>query len=803
MKKQIAVLCLFLLLVWQVSAQNYNAFRISSPNNAHAEIMNPSSGVHYEGATGGAIVQLTEEITGNTNPVLWLSGETNAHISTSQSADYNEPIYIGDRYRDCNLETDNTCPSGNYECIIALSSDTNAHASACGTADYRHLCCEFDFCGNGECNTGEQCGDTDVAPECNTDCGSCPPTCGNANCDAGECTNCPQDCSIAECCGSGSLGEGECNAGVGENCNTCSADCPCPPHIPICEPTLEICVQCIDAGTHCLKHDAGDVCYLEDNSACDKDGSYYCMQNPNNENEWDVFEQQFIDPECNSNTCSYPWQDAWIYDCMGLGCYDSDGDGPIYAECKTCAEACADAGYQCGIHTFGGSVWNTIDCDCGTCPGGEECNTVTGQCEVCNPDCTGRECGLDPVCGQPCGLYGGDCQPDIDGDPVCGAGGNKDIIYITKMTWDCVDSICVYNPITEEVKDCRDEGKVCASGQCVLISEVYWADMNGDPILKAQVEDTVMMVYENQAGSSFNFDIYEDDLIEQFIKTIPAADTFSFGNHLAAAWTITQEDMIAGGDENPASFFFRVGTEEPIDKLEVTNTIKNDPPIITFSSPQNKEIYYTGENLQFEFTVEDKDDLLDLELDFDDGTKQEVDEGQIITHSYSAGAEGQRTIKLIATEQGRDNQEYIGRVSIVIIDPSASAATNYEFAFINKPLWGEGIYGLEADFLAEDSFAVETTGCSGIATCTINCLAGGCPMETRVDSTDPNIQPIGGAKPMEDYTDSDYTDLEFSWSFDGGLEGTYTASGDAGKDFKKRFGAFGEHKADLDVSYTG
>jgi parallel beta-helix repeat protein len=44
--------------------------------------------------------------------------------------------------------------------------------------------------------------------------------CGNLQCDAGECSSCPGDCSLSDCCSI----EG-CNPGVGEDCDNCPGDC--------------------------------------------------------------------------------------------------------------------------------------------------------------------------------------------------------------------------------------------------------------------------------------------------------------------------------------------------------------------------------------------------------------------------------------------------------------------------------------------------------------------------------------------------------------------------------------------------
>ena len=54
-------------------------------------------------------------------------------------------------------------------------------------------------------------------------------SCGNSQCDSGECSTCPGDCILSYCCGR----EG-CNSGLGENCSTCPQDCgACPSQDPI------------------------------------------------------------------------------------------------------------------------------------------------------------------------------------------------------------------------------------------------------------------------------------------------------------------------------------------------------------------------------------------------------------------------------------------------------------------------------------------------------------------------------------------------------------------------------------------
>jgi len=92
---------------------------------------------------------------------------------------------------------------------------------------------------------------------------------------------------------------------------------------------------------------------------------------------------------------------------------------------EDCVPDCS--GRQCGADPVCGQ-------SCGDCPADHACNS-SGQC-VCQPDCGGRECGPDPVCGESCGscppghACSADgrcaCIPDCSGrecgpDPICGA----------------------------------------------------------------------------------------------------------------------------------------------------------------------------------------------------------------------------------------------------------------------------------------------------------------------------------------------------------------------------------------------
>lgn len=109
---------------------------------------------------------------------------------------------------------------------------------------------------------------------------------------------------------------------------------------------------------------------------------------------------------------------------LAVGCANGepsteDGSAEAWAavEAGECTPDCS--GRTCGLDPICGV-------SCGTCSSSETCNADVGQCEpVCVPDCSGRTCGLDPICGVSCGACGsgescsdaGVCQADPEPEP--------------------------------------------------------------------------------------------------------------------------------------------------------------------------------------------------------------------------------------------------------------------------------------------------------------------------------------------------------------------------------------------------
>ena len=88
----------------------------------------------------------------------------------------------------------------------------------------------------------------------------------------------------------------------------------------------------------------------------------------------------------------------------------------------------------------------------------------------CEPDCSGLECGPDPVCGESCETCGGgeSCQAGkcVQGGPIC------------PEDKDCSGLECGPDPVCEESCGTCGGGESCQGGQCV---EVVYGDTWKDP----------------------------------------------------------------------------------------------------------------------------------------------------------------------------------------------------------------------------------------------------------------------------------------------------------------------------------
>lgn len=80
-----------------------------------------------------------EVVDHSSNAVLWLSSETNSHVSVDESEEYNVPVYFGSELS-CEVR-ENSC-LGNEVVVLSLFEETNSHVSKGDDADYNwKVCC--------------------------------------------------------------------------------------------------------------------------------------------------------------------------------------------------------------------------------------------------------------------------------------------------------------------------------------------------------------------------------------------------------------------------------------------------------------------------------------------------------------------------------------------------------------------------------------------------------------------------------------------------------------------------------------
>ncbi len=117
-------------------------------------------------------------------------------------------------------------------------------------------------------------------------------------------------------------------------------------------------------------------------------------------------------------------------------------------ESATCTPNCSDR--ECGVDPVCGE-------SCGTCGNGTVCDAAAGKCAaVCVPNCSNRQCGADPICGESCGT--------CSGGQVCNGSGQCE----APPPVSCQSRACGADPVTKADCGTCNPGASCDdAGQCV------------------------------------------------------------------------------------------------------------------------------------------------------------------------------------------------------------------------------------------------------------------------------------------------------------------------------------------------
>jgi len=412
-------------------------------------------------------------------------------------------------------------------------------------------------------------------------------------------------------------------------------------------------------------------------------------------------------------------------------------------------------------------------------------------------------------------------EPGLDNYPVDVCYGDLECSVID--SGDCSDLGDEYRCVVTLSSDanahlatCGSNGydkKVCCKSGPVIVGDRYWANMEGNRITSAEVGDTVMMVWENSGledGTEVSFEIYEKDGFANPDDDIKTEDNNITGEvingNAIGIWTITQEDVNAGGNENDSSeFYFSVVGGES-NYLTIIETEENSLPHAEIIKPQNNGRYLVNDNIDFEQISWDEDDILDISWNFGDGNITVCENyyaGSGIncnfTHSYSTP--GTKIIELKAKEKERQG-EASDYVRIFVYQEGINV-----FPIISEPSLGEVIIGTKiVKFVANESYVANCTTqnanqpdyCHAPPNSGISCY--------KIDDSqgNPNLTCYDLPKSWIGKQDEGGKyNLWFNWTFDDGEKryGNWTDNFDRVVVFDKLFISSGRHWANLIVGY--
>lgn len=429
-----------------------------------------------------------------------------------------------------------------------------------------------------------------------------------------------------------------------------------------------------------------------------------------------------------------------LFDCCNAYKYYGDADGDGYGNPSVYIVACsAPVGY----------VSNALDCN------DNNAAIHPGAAEICgngiDEDCSGADlaCPAAPSCNINKTIPASSCK--------CAG--------TTYTSGYCCDY--GYSPTA------------CTYGK---VNTAYWAKMNDQFTNQTDLGDQVKLVLTGSelGGREINFTIYKDSGLPfgWFDSKIAVSSGLAY-----TIWNAS----------SPGTYYFKANpADNPTNiiksgNLQVSSSESNSAPVVNILTPNNGEIYFTGESIHFSASITDEDDTHSYTWQLGDGSTKSGTSSDLnnTDFSYSYSTAGQKNINLNATDaRGLSSTD---RRSIIIIN---STDLFYIFAHIDSPLWGDNFPGGLVTFNANSSYVIQTTGCNPSAkTCTaINCAGGGCPAQTHAGGISLGSMNIKG----------NYDNMNFSWNFDN--IDYYNQQGTSGSNFVRPFLDIKKHSASLMVT---
>ena len=217
------------------------------------------------------------------------------------------------------------------------------------------------------------------------------------------------------------------------------------------------------------------------------------------------------------------------------------------------------------------------------------------------------------------------------------------------------------------------------------VPQPFWTNLLGEIIDKAEVGDTVKLIYLSTSLALGNFEIWELDLLgNDAIRTgnNSLQGTANADDSISTFWTITLEDLAKTADFK--NFIFRIVGFEDSDELEILPSGNDDPIVIQFISPNCGDYFNTSETLQITINATDRDDIITGEL------KVLKDDTLISDYQFTNGVTNV-TLQLASdgnyklSAEGTNSKNKAARKisNIMVIDPIKSG--RYIAACVDEP----------------------------------------------------------------------------------------------------------------------
>ncbi len=349
--------------------------------------------------------------------------------------------------------------------------------------------------------------------------------------------------------------------------------------------------------------------------------------------------------------------------------------------------------------------------------------------------------------------------------------------------------------------------KICCKSTAV---NIYWADMLETKMNKSDVEDTVKLIFHqnNIAGKNVKFTIKKQESlfgIDYLWPDAVVAQSDSTGKMTWKAGKKGIENYEAGlfyfQAEINGARYSTLNNEADYQYLEVTAPKNNELIHAEIMSPEDRQIYFKDEKINFVADIYDVDSKITYTWDFGDGNTTTVDGDDIRfkNFNYAYNESGQKNI-ILRVEDTEGNVR-IEKISILIIDLSNSI-----FAYISQPAYRESINSASINLSGEGSYLINVVqDPAAYGGYVLTCSAGYCPSQTRGC---PGEDPVyNGCEINITGTPAGYSNMDFSWRFSDDRWRTFLSpypedgsflNGNSGINITRNFGT-GQHEVELRV----